>query len=74
MGIPRAPIRLEYKNDQVHCVGVKDPQQDMTHRLKQSADNQQHWQKDICGYILKKDSPSCGMERVKVYTDDAELS
>jgi uncharacterized protein YbgA (DUF1722 family) len=25
---------------------------------------------DLCGYVLKKDSPSCGMERVKVYRDD----
>jgi uncharacterized protein YbgA (DUF1722 family) len=23
---------------------------------------------DLCGYVLKKDSPSCGMERVKIYT------
>ena len=22
---------------------------------------------DLCGYVLKKDSPSCGMQRVKVY-------
>ena len=22
---------------------------------------------DLCGYVLKKNSPSCGMERVKVY-------
>jgi len=22
---------------------------------------------DLCGYVLKRDSPSCGMERVKVY-------
>ncbi len=22
---------------------------------------------DLCGYVLKKDSPTCGMERVKVY-------
>jgi uncharacterized protein YbgA (DUF1722 family)/uncharacterized protein YbbK (DUF523 family) len=22
---------------------------------------------DLCGYVLKKDSPSCGLERVKVY-------
>ena len=26
---------------------------------------------DLCGYVLKKDSPSCGMERVKVYSADA---
>ena len=24
-------------------------------------------QEDLCGYILKKDSPSCGMERVRVF-------
>ena len=23
---------------------------------------------DLCGYVLKKDSPSCGMERVKVFS------
>lgn len=23
---------------------------------------------DLCGYVLKSDSPSCGMERVRVYT------
>jgi uncharacterized protein YbbK (DUF523 family) len=22
---------------------------------------------DLCGYVLKKDSPSCGMDRVKLY-------
>jgi uncharacterized protein YbbK (DUF523 family) len=22
---------------------------------------------DLCGYVLKSDSPSCGIERVKVY-------
>ena len=25
---------------------------------------------DLDGYVLKKDSPSCGMERVKVYGSD----
>ena len=24
-------------------------------------------EQDLCGYVLKKDSPSCGMERVQVY-------
>jgi uncharacterized protein YbbK (DUF523 family) len=24
---------------------------------------------DLCGYVLKKDSPSCGMTRVKVYSN-----
>jgi uncharacterized protein YbgA (DUF1722 family) len=24
---------------------------------------------DLCGYVLKKNSPSCGLDRVKVYTE-----
>jgi uncharacterized protein YbgA (DUF1722 family) len=28
-------------------------------------------QEDLSGYVLKKDSPSCGMERVKTYSGDA---
>ena len=29
------------------------------------------WRRSGCGYVLKKDSPSCGMERVKVYGEAA---
>jgi uncharacterized protein YbgA (DUF1722 family)/uncharacterized protein YbbK (DUF523 family) len=28
---------------------------------------------DLCGYVLKKNSPSCGMERVKVYGGSAPV-
>ena len=27
---------------------------------------------DLCGYVLKKDSPSCGMERVKTYSGERD--
>jgi uncharacterized protein YbbK (DUF523 family)/uncharacterized protein YbgA (DUF1722 family) len=29
---------------------------------------------DLDGYILKKDSPSCGLHRVKVYADDGHMT
>ncbi|MDG1751284.1 MAG: DUF523 and DUF1722 domain-containing protein [Thalassotalea sp.] len=67
LGIPREPIRLVEQNDEIKCVGTKDETLDVTHRLEQVADEQVSWQESISGYILKKDSPSCGMERVKVY-------
>lgn len=70
MEIPRPPIRLELIINQVHCVGVNNPGQDVTMELKQSAQQQQSWHKQLCGYILKKDSPSCGMERVKLYKNN----
>lgn len=65
--IPRAPIRLVDMDGDVRCVGVKDDTIDVTDALKAKADEQVHWHQDLCGYILKHSSPSCGMERVKVY-------
>lgn len=65
--IPRAPIRLVDIDGDVRCVGVKDTSLDVTDALRAKADEQVHWHQDLCGYILKHSSPSCGMERVKVY-------
>ena len=68
MSIPREPIRLTLQDEEIKCVGTKDETLDVTDRLKNIADEQISWQSQISGYILKKDSPSCGMERVKVYS------
>ncbi len=70
MPTPRPPIQLRQTEQGVRCVGVKNHQFDVTEQLQQSAKHQQHWLQDLCGYILKKDSPSCGMERVKVFKGD----
>ena len=67
LGIPREPIRLVARAGQLRCVGTRTAELDVTDALVECADRQRTWQRDICGYILKKDSPSCGMERVKVY-------
>ena len=67
LGIPREPIRLVNDNDVIKCVGTKNADIDVTEQLLDVANEQQHWQQELSGYILKKDSPSCGMERVKVY-------
>ena len=67
LGIPREPIRLIGVDDTIRCVGTKNPELDVTEKLSDIAQQQASWHKDLCGYIVKKDSPSCGMERVKVY-------
>ncbi len=67
LGIPREPIRLVVDGDITRCVGTKTSTLDVTDRLIASAEQQKSWQSEIFGYILKKDSPSCGMERVKLY-------
>lgn len=71
LGVPRETIRLVAHNDNeggIRCEGSKDPGQDVTDSLRHTANEQVSWHRDIMGYILKKGSPSCGMERVKTYS------
>lgn len=70
LGVPRKPIRLQRQDSgDVRCVEIDDRSNDVTDRLRDCADEQVDWQSRLCGYILKKDSPSCGMERVKIWDD-----
>lgn len=68
MPTPREPIRLVGRPERPRLVGIdtgvdhtERMQQFSTQRLEELAALRLH------GYILKKDSPSCGMERVRVY-------
>lgn len=70
MGIPREPIRLvsdQLDGGDIRCVGTKTEDLDVTEKLEQCGQDQLDWARGLCGYIFKKDSPSCGMERVKIY-------
>jgi uncharacterized protein YbgA (DUF1722 family)/uncharacterized protein YbbK (DUF523 family) len=67
LGTPRPAIHLIKIDHAVRCVGVKDPEFEVTDRLRRHAEHQKDLHAGLCGYILKKDSPSCGMERVKVH-------
>lgn len=67
LGVPRPPIRLVGTPDTYRALGVDNPQLDVTGQLKQVTHKQVQNLGEISGYILKKDSPSCGMERVKIY-------
>jgi len=68
LGIPRKPIRLSRKgSDVIRCTALHNPEPDFTDALAKSANEKKQWHSNLCGYILKKDSPSCGMERVKVW-------
>lgn len=70
MGIPRESMRLEGKTGAPRLV---------THRTREDKTEMMlRWAKkrvaeleaeNLCGFIFKSDSPSSGMERVKVYDD-----
>lgn len=70
LGVPRPAVQLREIDQHIRVVGVKDHNLDVTEALAQVGERQRAWLDDLCGYILKKDSPSCGMERVKVYKND----
>ncbi|MFW1677170.1 YbgA family protein [Pontibacter sp. JAM-7] len=67
LGTPREPIRLVDMPQGRRVVGTKDPSIDVTDALKDYAEQVYQAAPELCGYILMKGSPSCGMERVKVY-------
>ncbi|MDA0791114.1 MAG: DUF523 and DUF1722 domain-containing protein [Proteobacteria bacterium] len=70
LGTPRPVIRLQADNNQslaIHAVR-SDSTEDFTLKLDDYGRRIAAGLESFAGYILKKDSPSCGMERVKVYT------
>lgn len=69
LGVPRPPVRLEATSAGIRAVGVRDRSLDVTEQLSDCAREQRPWHATLSGYILKKGSPSCGMERVKLYHD-----
>jgi uncharacterized protein YbgA (DUF1722 family) len=50
-------------------VGVKDPNHEVTSALEDYSAQRVGQLAMLSGYLCKKDSPSCGMQRVKVYPD-----
>lgn len=72
LGIPRETLRLVRRGDNdggsVRLVAPKS-NADYTERMGSYARNRtrQMSKEYLCGYILQKGSPSCGMERVRVY-------
>jgi len=68
MGTPRESIRLVEDAGGVRLVAPKSGR-DWTAEMRAFSDRRvaELAEADLSGYVLKKDSPSCGMERVKVY-------
>ena len=68
LGVPREAMRLERHGHEIRLVTPKTGA-DHTDRLRTfAAQRLASLNRDrLCGYILKKDSPSCGMERVRLY-------
>jgi uncharacterized protein YbgA (DUF1722 family)/uncharacterized protein YbbK (DUF523 family) len=74
LGTPRQTLRLVRRMDDIRLVMANG--EDHTDAMRTFARRRVDAliKEDLVGYILKKDSPSCGMERVKVYDENASPS
>lgn len=70
LGVPRPTMHLVRRAGEIRAVNIKQPEIDHTEALAGFLDKVRLQLQGIHGYILKKNSPSCGMERVKVYSPD----
>lgn len=70
MGIPREPIRLVGDPEQPEAVGTVDRTINVTRPLAEYGEKMAVELQDLSGYIFMQQSPSCGLERVKVYHDN----
>jgi uncharacterized protein YbgA (DUF1722 family)/uncharacterized protein YbbK (DUF523 family) len=70
LGTPREALRLVRKGDEIRMVNTRSGR-DISTEMRQWAQARVDALagERLCGYVLKKDSPSCGMERVKIYAD-----
>lgn len=70
MGTPREPIQLVQRQGDIHLVGIRT-KADHTDAMRTYARRrvEQLAGMSLSGFILKKDSPSCGLERVQVHRD-----
>jgi len=69
LGVPRKKIHLVQFEEAIRCIGIENPSLDVTDALIECANKQASWQNEICGYIFKKGSPSCGTENVKLLVE-----
>lgn len=67
LGIPRPPIHLSGSAESPRLVGVKDETLDCTDDMLKYSKQKVKTFDELSGFILKSKSPTCGMERVRVY-------
>lgn len=73
LGVPRQPIRLVSRGGAHRAVGVREATLDVTEDLIGFAEQTVPQLENISGYVFKSKSPSCGVERVKLYPGDSSM-
>lgn len=61
LGIPRAPINIIEIDSEKRARGIENPNHDVTDLLQEYADSIYESIPNLCGYVFKARSPSCGV-------------
>ena len=69
LGVPRAPIHVVKIGSDVRAVGTANNAFDVTDLLEQYADYLGKAIPQLCGYVFKARSPSCGLVDVPIYNN-----
>jgi uncharacterized protein YbbK (DUF523 family)/uncharacterized protein YbgA (DUF1722 family) len=76
MGVPREPIRLEFDPANPDSPRLRGSQsrRDWTEKMHAYTEQRlnQLQEESLCGYILKKGSPSCGIHGIRIHGSDKE--
>jgi len=67
MGVPRKPIHLVRRGDEILALEIDNHANDFTLQLENFIAEKNSQITELCGFILKKNSPSCGLEDVQIY-------
>jgi uncharacterized protein YbbK (DUF523 family)/uncharacterized protein YbgA (DUF1722 family) len=75
LGTPREPMRLVGDPQHPRLVTI-ETKVDHTNALERMATNRIEGLRklDLCGYVFKKSSPSCGIARVRLYNEHGRFS
>ncbi len=73
MGVPRPPIQLVQDAAGVRACGVQDPSHDITDLLASYGHDVAITQPELCGYVLKARSPSCGLGSTPLFDINGHL-
>ena len=69
LGIPRAPINIIQIDSEKRVRGIENPNHDVTDALQEYADSIYESIPNLCGYVFKARSPSCGVNSTPFFSD-----
>lgn len=73
LGVPRPTLRLVGDREDPRALIQREGARDVSDALRDFGRKQAGQLQDICGYIFMQQSPSCGLQRVKLYRFDGQL-